>query len=59
MPKEILCLESDGPWLYQGRRGIPEIMIAAAQKIALLFNCSLSKILQTSQRNAHQIWRIN
>lgn len=58
IPKEILCLESDGPWLYQGQRGIPEMMIATAQKIALLFNCSLSEILQTSQRNAYQIWRI-
>lgn len=59
MPKALLCLESDGPWLYQNKRGLPSMMLATAQKLALLFGCSSSDIIQTSQHNAQKIWRLS
>lgn len=58
MPKEILCLESDGPWLYQGRRGVPMMMQTSAQQLAQLFNCSHDEIMITSQYNAQKLWQI-
>ncbi|WP_392558249.1 TatD family hydrolase [Orbus mooreae] len=59
MPKEILCLESDGPWCYQDMRGEPAMMKNSALQLAQLFECSTNDIIETSQRNGKALWQIS
>lgn len=59
MPKQILCLESDGPWLYQERRGCPTMMPSSAKQLAQLFACSTKEIITNSQHNAQRLWQLS
>lgn len=59
IPKTCLCLESDGPWPYEGQRGVPNMMLAVADKLGSMFDCTAQDIITISQNNAQILWRID
>lgn len=59
VPLDIICLESDGPWNYNGKRGIPAMIVDTANYLAKLHQKTLAEILVISQKNCHQLWQLN
>lgn len=56
LPLECLVLESDAPF-YQLNMAWPDIILAVAQKIAELRRISLQQILDTTRKNAQEIFQ--
>jgi TatD DNase family protein len=59
VPLDIICLESDGPWRYNGKRGIPAMILDTAHFLAKLHHKTPAEILAISQQNCYQLWRLN
>ncbi|RKS84620.1 TatD DNase family protein [Orbus hercynius] len=59
MPISMLCLESDGPWPYQGKRGMPDMMRASAHQLTSLLNTTANDIIKISQINGQKLWHID
>ncbi|TEA27730.1 TatD family hydrolase [Candidatus Schmidhempelia bombi] len=59
VPLDIICLESDGPWPYQGKRGNPAMILDTAYFLAKLHDKTLTEILAISQQNSYRLWQLN
>ncbi len=51
IPTECICLESDGPWEYEGRKGTPEMVEETAEYLGSRRGISKDKIYKISYEN--------
>lgn len=51
IPMECICLESDGPWEYGGRKGMPEMVEEVAEYLGGRRGVSKDKIYEISYEN--------
>ena len=62
VPLDRIVLETDGPYLaptpHRGERNESRLMIHVAERLALVYNCSVEQIIETTSRNARQLFAI-
>ena len=62
VPLDRLVLETDGPYLaptpHRGERNESRLMIHVAERLAQVYNCSVEQIIETTSRNARQLFAI-
>ena len=62
VPLDRLVLETDGPYLaptpHRGERNESRLMIHVAEQLAQVYNCSVEQIIETTSRNARQLFAI-
>ena len=56
VPLEIICLESDGPWEYDGIRGVPSMIEKSAEILSEIYQVSALKILEISNKNSNGLF---
>jgi TatD DNase family protein len=54
--REIFTLESDGPWEYDGRRGMPSMIEETASALAEIFHMTKAEVLDVAERNAVRLF---
>ena len=62
VPLDRIVLETDGPYLaptpHRGERNESRLMIHVAERLAQVYNCSVEQIIETTSRNARQLFAI-
>lgn len=62
VPLDRLVLETDGPYLaptpHRGERNESRLLIHVAERLAQVYNCSVEQIIETTSRNARQLFAI-
>ena len=58
IPLEIICLESDGPWEYNGMRGVPSMVEKSAKILSEIYQVSVFEILEISNKNSADLFSI-
>ena len=62
VPLDSIVLETDGPYLaptpHRGERNESRLMIHVAERLAQVYNCSVEQIIETTSRNARQLFAI-
>ena len=58
IPLEIICLESDGPWEYDGIRGVPSMIERSAELLSEIYHVPAFKILEISNKNSGDLFSI-
>ena len=58
IPLEIITLESDGPWEYNGEIGVPSMTEKTADFLAKLYSKSKEEILEITNKNACILFNI-
>lgn len=53
IPLNLILLESDGPWEYKGKRGIPQMIFDSASVLAPFHNLTTAKFLSKISKNTH------
>jgi len=59
IPLANLTLESDGPWKYNGKKGVPSMIEDTARFLAHRRNVSAERILQTNYQNCLKLFGKN
>ena len=62
VPLDRIVLETDGPYLaptpHRGERNESRLIIHVAERLAQVYNCSVEQIIETTSRNARQLFAI-
>lgn len=62
VPLDCIVLETDGPYMaptpHRGERNESRLMIHVAERLAQVYNCSVEQIIETTSRNARQLFAI-
>ena len=58
IPVEIITLESDGPWEYSGKTGVPSMVEQTAEYLESVYGVSKNEILRISNQNAVNIFSL-
>jgi TatD DNase family protein len=58
IPLEIITLESDGPWEYGGKTGVPSMVEKTAEFLASVYKKSKEEILIISNKNADILFNL-
>ena len=56
VPLEIICLESDGPWEYDGIKGVPSMIEKSAEILSEIYQVPAFKILEISNKNSNGLF---
>ena len=51
IPLDRILLESDGPWKYEGKRGIPQMIFEIASLLATFYNLTITEFLHKISQN--------
>jgi TatD DNase family protein len=54
--REIFTLESDGPWEYGGKRGMPSMIEETASLLAEIFHMTKQEVFDVANRNAERLF---
>jgi TatD DNase family protein len=54
--RDIFTLESDGPWEYDGKRGVPSMIHDTASTLANIFHMTKQEILAIADKNAESVF---
>jgi TatD DNase family protein len=52
----IFTLESDGPWEYEGKRGMPSMIEETASVLAEIFHMTKEEVIEVANRNAVKLF---
>ncbi|MBP9477413.1 MAG: TatD family hydrolase [Sebaldella sp.] len=58
VPLNVICLESDGPWEYNNKRGLPSMISETAELLAKIYNISKEEILEISNENSNYLFSV-